>query len=460
MGYHSTPHPTYSAPNWDPEITLNIKNYSYGGSVTCVGYAPSKRRRCQNPINAANRAFANNIIEDLRCLNPHSPSIYPQLCRLAGYTLCLRNHQSQVDEVVEGWMRDIAKLPKYGTSSIHARREPEDLNMDEKWDEILDLRELLYDCETRALHRRLVQVARSLERAAVKGVETMALKAEMVHLLLQLKRLGVEAQDLKQEGDGYNWEQEHADERWREKKRREEKVLREKARQQAEQSRQQKLERERRETERREEVERLRKAEEKRTEEARQQRERLRKEKFERERQERERQRREQEEKLRKEAEEKRKRETEERNERVRKRAESMRLEKERLAKAKADAEKKALEEAWLRYAVEWDTLKKNPTKGSPIELRQMIPWPVVSGKVEDVNEKNVEAFYRKATPYQDDTGKMFQLLKMECLNWHTDRIPSRFGDGAIDATIADLFNTVMRVVIKLRSEVQEKRAA
>ncbi|KAF2804590.1 uncharacterized protein BDZ99DRAFT_575239 [Mytilinidion resinicola] len=463
----------HSAPKWDPETTLNIINHGHRGSLTCVGYAYSKHRGCKTHINAANRASAFNILEDLKYLSPHSSSVQVQLYKLARHTLCLGNHQSQVDKVVDGWMSDIAKLPRYSTSRVQVKREPEDLDMDERWDEIMELNDLLHDRETRMLHRRLVQVARSLERAAAKGLDTVALKGEMEHLLRQLRKLGVESQHFKQEDDEYDSEEERAEERWREQKRRQDnwerkcrqaherrmEEQREKARQRTERLRKERAETERRETERREEAERLRKEDEKREEEARRQAEQLEKEKVERERREEERQRREQEEKLRKAAEERRKRETEERNERARQRAEKMRKEKERLAKEKADAEKKTLEDAWLRYSTGWGILKKNTTKATSAEFRQIIPWPVVSGKVEDVNDKNVEEFYRKATPYQDDASKMFLFMKMECLNWHTDRLPQRLGDGEVDATLAGLFNTVMRMVIKLRSEVQERRA-
>jgi limonene-1,2-epoxide hydrolase len=83
----------------------------------------------------------------------------------------------------------------------------------------------------------------------------------------------------------------------------------------------------------------------------------------------------------------------------------------------------------------------------------------VKSGKVEDVNDKTVEAFFREATPDHDNTRKMFSLMNMECLKWHTDRIPKLFGSDATDAALSELFKTIVRIVVKLRSEAQENRA-
>jgi limonene-1,2-epoxide hydrolase len=64
-----------------------------------------------------------------------------------------------------------------------------------------------------------------------------------------------------------------------------------------------------------------------------------------------------------------------------------------------------------------------------------------------------VEEFFRKAL---QETGaeKMLKFLTMECLKWHTDRIPRMYG-AIEDKALASLFNTVAQVVIKIRKETQ-----
>jgi hypothetical protein len=111
MGVHNIPHPTYSHNRyekpiqpvlWDPIETLQIINPDKKG-LTCVGYAPSCRRRCRNSINAENHADAFVLLKQLSFLDPASSNIRLQLRELAHLTLYLRNHQDQVHAVVNDW---------------------------------------------------------------------------------------------------------------------------------------------------------------------------------------------------------------------------------------------------------------------------------------------------------------------------------------------------------------------
>lgn len=88
--------------------------------------------------------------------------------------------------------------------------------------------------------------------------------------------------------------------------------------------------------------------------------------------------------------------------------------------------------------------------------MQEIIPWPVKSGDCKDVSESAIEEFFRKATPEDTDAEKMYTLMKMECLKWHADRIPRMFGEIE-DKTLATLFNTVARIVIKIRQETGQK---
>jgi hypothetical protein len=95
--------------------------------------------------------------------------------------------------------------------------------------------------------------------------------------------------------------------------------------------------------------------------------------------------------------------------------------------------------------------------RGDPKPLRQIIPWPLKSGDWKDLSETAIEEFFRRALPEDADVEKRFSFLKMECLKWHTDRIPRMFG-VIQDGELADRFTMVARVAIKLRAELGRQR--
>ena len=96
-------------PLWDPFATLEIINPARG-SFTCVGHAPSKRRRCQNPIARHNRDAASNILDSIAQASANSKALESKLRELARVSLCLAYHQNQVDTVVAQWQWKIRSM--------------------------------------------------------------------------------------------------------------------------------------------------------------------------------------------------------------------------------------------------------------------------------------------------------------------------------------------------------------
>jgi hypothetical protein len=88
---------------WDPYIALEIDNPERG-FLTCVGYAPSKHRRCQNPIAWANRVCAQKILETLSRERPSVSRMRDYLEEVAECLLCVRYHRNQKYDVVEQWL--------------------------------------------------------------------------------------------------------------------------------------------------------------------------------------------------------------------------------------------------------------------------------------------------------------------------------------------------------------------
>jgi hypothetical protein len=72
-----------------------------------------------------------------------------------------------------------------------------------------------------------------------------------------------------------------------------------------------------------------------------------------------------------------------------------------------------------------------------------------------------VEYFFIKALPLplhsSDHAAFHFKLLQAETLKWHPDKIPMVFGSSAHDEIDQNLFNTISRIVIKLRAEARQR---
>ena len=83
---------------WDPRAVFRIQP-----DCRCVGWAPSRGRKCLNPISQDNLASFNKIIHKLSIRQPCPDNLHSKLRRLAAYGLCVRNHQGQVEDMVEKW---------------------------------------------------------------------------------------------------------------------------------------------------------------------------------------------------------------------------------------------------------------------------------------------------------------------------------------------------------------------
>jgi hypothetical protein len=105
------PLPQQKRKYWDPIATLDIINPNRG-CLTCVGYAPSRGRRCYNPINYGNRESAFLLLEALSEIDISKTDVTEKLHQLASLTLCIRYHQGQDYNVVQKWTRQIGQQQK------------------------------------------------------------------------------------------------------------------------------------------------------------------------------------------------------------------------------------------------------------------------------------------------------------------------------------------------------------
>ncbi len=137
---------------WDPSEILGIINTDPGYQcITCVGYAPSQRRRCRIALRKDNRDLIEETLDDIAYLSPDSSAVISRLREIAGPALCVRYHQGQAETIVMQWKRKIQQLkPKIEerkpTSSARCSKKQESAQnqkVEDLQDELREMRELL-----------------------------------------------------------------------------------------------------------------------------------------------------------------------------------------------------------------------------------------------------------------------------------------------------------------------------
>ncbi|KAG9189392.1 hypothetical protein G6011_06260 [Alternaria panax] len=108
----------------------------------------------------------------------------------------------------------------------------------------------------------------------------------------------------------------------------------------------------------------------------------------------------------------------------------------------------KEAEAAWESYAAKWDGLKdvRHMDGVTDVKVRELMPWPGVSGKAKHVSEEEVERFLRNSKTWKEDP---VALLKAERVRWHPDKMQQRFGEH-IDSDTMRLVTVVFQVIDRL----------
>lgn len=344
--------------DYDPMKLFQLVNPDRG-FVTCVGYAPSKGRRCQCQIARHNHQSALLKLSALPPASSDSQTLLALLRKAAERSLCVRFHQGQAAEVAQRWYR------------IYRDR-----------DNIEGLRERL-DLLDEELARR---------------------ERELEALLLQRQQ----QQRQQREAETRRHQEEAHRRREEERRQREE----EECRQREEDERRQ-----------REEEERLQQEEESRQESRRQA-----------------------------------ERERAEQEAEARARAQA-RAERERLRQEREEATRQRIErewaESWTRYDRDWDRMQRVNTADFDEDVRESVPWPVKSGRWQDVNEANVRAFLRQAPDGVASNPRRFRsLLRRQALRWHEDRLRHWFPRIAGNSAALELATTVMQVINGLTGDL------
>jgi hypothetical protein len=108
----------------------------------------------------------------------------------------------------------------------------------------------------------------------------------------------------------------------------------------------------------------------------------------------------------------------------------------------------------WEEYLKRWERIGKIGSGGEAESkpLRNLIFWPVISGKRADVEPTAVEEFMRHA-PGEE----LVNTLKTERIRWHPDKIQHRYGALEIDDVVMRSVTEVFQIVDRMWSEERER---
>ena len=383
-------------------------------SITCVGYAPSCRRRCRNPIAFRNVQAAKTVMRQAVRPGVSNTDLKEMLFDLAEYTLCQRYHQDQATNVSNRWFGMVQRHrddeDDHGSDTSDDDDDDSDdgasstsSSSDDSEDHDNDDAE-----EVRRRFDELETLQREFEELLQR--QRQSLQDRMSRSTLTTQRRQPQENQRQNSGSSRSSNtQERRDKeaalRKTEHARQESDYL---AAQRAREATREQLRRDRAERAKREEAQRQAQAQ--------------------------------------REAEEKAKAEAE--AERLRKKkqeAEKARLDRERQAKEQKEQQQSRVsswETAWLRYETAWANIAPNSTN-TPVDtdIRVSQIWPTKSGSFASCCEEDVRAFFR-CQP--GDVNR--RMLRRQALRWHPDRAARLFAYVADEVVLGELLRTVTMI--------------
>ncbi|KAB8074470.1 hypothetical protein BDV29DRAFT_201334 [Aspergillus leporis] len=113
----------------------------------------------------------------------------------------------------------------------------------------------------------------------------------------------------------------------------------------------------------------------------------------------------------------------------------------------------------WEEYVRSWGEVDRAVAGGGGegVKLREMIFWPVESGRRGYVSGDTVEEFMRRAPGAED--GGLLSVLKAERVRWHPDKIQQRYGGLGVDEAVMRSVTEVFQIIDRMWSEAKEKQS-
>lgn len=136
---------------------------------------------------------------------------------------------------------------------------------------------------------------------------------------------------------------------------------------------------------------------------------------------------------------------------------EAARRAREQRARERAEAVQRKGDESWARYSRDWRNLRRIDVAHLDEDLRDTLPWPVLSGRWQDVDEASVSDFVKHAPgAVFKDSREFRKVVRKELLRWHPDKISQRFPTARDHDQVMRLATTVTRVVKRLLTETRD----
>ncbi|KAI1502703.1 hypothetical protein F5X99DRAFT_149683 [Biscogniauxia marginata] len=385
---------------WDPETVLELTN-PLKGCVTCIGYAPSRGRRCQNRIAANSISYALSIVNKLALKNAYKAAASPQLESAVTCLLCTRFHKNQATDVVKGWrskLEYLAARNERANSSSHISDETSTESEESDNDSSDDDDDDDDDDYDNKNDNKSAGGGQSIDEVLEMLKEIRETVAELKRENAKLKK-DVKVKFEPEEGDQFLVRKAEVDHQKRvgEARRRQEEEEEEKCRQERQKRRDEEARRQEQERRRREEEEAVVAA----------------------------------------------------RTRAFQERARLARQRREREQKEKAEKEAAEWRASWEEYTKGWD--------GGSRLTAISIPWPVKSGFWWDVTEANVRLFFAKAPPEElrASPRARLNLVNRELRRWHTDKVMQKLGSGVANGFIKSTLDAVAMVLVELRKDAR-----
>ncbi|EAW18779.1 uncharacterized protein NFIA_087350 [Aspergillus fischeri NRRL 181] len=124
----------------------------------------------------------------------------------------------------------------------------------------------------------------------------------------------------------------------------------------------------------------------------------------------------------------------------------------------------------WDEYRRAWEEVNQevNVGEGQRRAFRNLVFWPVESGKRRDVSREAVEEFMRHA-PVEvsgmgdgdgaDSTAGLLSVLKSERIRWHPDKIQHRYGALGVDESVLASVTEVFQIIDHMWNETRAKQS-
>ncbi|PLB47827.1 hypothetical protein P170DRAFT_437569 [Aspergillus steynii IBT 23096] len=142
----------------------------------------------------------------------------------------------------------------------------------------------------------------------------------------------------------------------------------------------------------------------------------------------------------------------------------------ESLRRGQARRRVKAWKAVWEEYMRSWEVVDQ-AVSGAGEEgrgeegnrLRNLLFWPVETGKRRDVSREAVEEFMRHAPSLGSSDAKgagseLLATLKSERVRWHPDKIQHRYGSLGVDEVVMRSVTEVFQIVDTMWNELKGKQ--